>query len=309
MAFIKKSAKQNYDILSGYSWYVPGVSGMFALLGMLLFGALLGNVLTLCLLPLGQEAASEYGMIIAYPVMFIPAMIYAKMKSNHNAMFEVGYHIDSNHYGQGGVAVTALLCMLATMGLAFIMDAVNSLMPPMPEGLEALLSSMTEGNFFLNFLSVSIFAPFFEEWLCRGMVLRGLLNYKREDGSQMKPAAAIVISALFFAGIHLNPWQAVPAFAIGCLMGYVYYKTGSLKLTMLMHFANNTLALCIGQSESLKDYDSWMDILPGAAYWGIAAVCAAVIYYVAACHLGKIKTQREAGNSDEIPVEDPISQL
>lgn len=300
MAFFRKGTHSNYDVLSGFSWYVPGISGMFMMLVMILIGALLGNVATLCLLPFGQDIASEYGTLIAYPIMFIPAMLYAKMQSNRNMMFETGYSVDSNHFGKGGAVLTAVLCMLATICLAFDMDAINAAMPPMPEWLEKALNSMTEGNFILNFLSVSIFAPFFEEWLCRGTVLRGLLNYRKKDGSCMKPVWAIVTSAAFFAFIHLNPWQAIPAFGIGCLMGYVYYKTGSLKLTMLMHFANNTLALCVGQSESLSEYDSWFDLLPGYAYWTIFA--AAVLFIVLFVRfIGRIETARAEGNCDEIP--------
>lgn len=300
MAFFKRSSNSNYDVLSGFSWYVPGVSGMFGMLLWILLGALLGNIVSLCLIPLGKEAVETYGTLIAYPVMFIPAMIYAKMVSNRNMMFETGYAIDSKHFGKGGVVLTAVLCMLATVCMAFDMDAVNSAMPEMPKWLEDALNSMTEGNFFLNFLSVSIFAPFFEEWLCRGTVLRGLLNYKKADGSNMNPYLAIVLSALFFAVIHLNPWQAIPAFAIGCLMGYVYYKTGSIMLTMLMHFANNTLALCMGQIESLSEYDSWLDLLPGYAYWTIfAAAILFIILFVR--YIGRIETASPQGNCDEIP--------
>ena len=63
---------------------------------------------------------------------------------------------------------------------------------------------------------MSVFAPILEEWLCRGVVLRGLLNYSRkgepgEDGSRrgMNPALAIAISAIFFATIHGNLWQGI----------------------------------------------------------------------------------------------------
>ncbi len=299
MAFFKKSEKQDYDVLSGFSWYVPGTGGMLAMLGMLLIGALMGNVVSLCMLPLGADAVQKYGTLVAYPVMFIPPMIYAKMKSVRNMTFEIGYRIDSGHFGRGGAVLTAVLCMAATFALAFDMDAVNSLMPPMPEALEKMLDSMTQGNFWLNFLSVSIFAPFFEEWLCRGTVLRGLLNHVRADGTRMKPFRAIVISALFFAVIHMNPWQAVPAFAVGCLMGYVYYRTGSLMLTMLMHFANNTVALIIGQIDSVKDCESWMEIMPGGMYW-VTFAAALLLLVLFVRFLRTIPLEKSSGNSDEI---------
>ena len=54
------------------------------------------------------------------------------------------------------------------------------------------------------------------------MVLRGLLGHK------VKPVWAIVISAAFFAIIHLNPWQAIPAFLLGCVLllalGLMFYQ-------------------------------------------------------------------------------------
>lgn len=76
---------------------------------------------------------------------------------------------------------------------------------------------------------------------------------RRKHHHGIKPVWAIFWSAVFFAFIHLNPWQAVPAFILGCLFGYVYYKTGSLKLTMLMHFTNNTFSLIFSNIDKFKD--------------------------------------------------------
>jgi uncharacterized protein len=299
MAFFKKSEKQNYDVLSGFSWYVPGIGGTFTMLGLLLVGAILGNLVPACLKPLGDEVAEEYGTLIGYPVMFIPAMLYAKLQSMRNMAFETGYRLESGHFGRGGAVLTAVLCMVATCALSLAMDAVNSLMPKMPEALEEALKELTQGSFWLNFLSVSIFAPLFEEWLCRGTVLRGLLNHVRADGTRMKPFWAIVISALFFAVIHMNPWQAVPAFGAGCLLGYVYYRTGSLVLTMLMHFANNTMALILGQIDSVKDCESWTEILPTGMYW-VAFTAAVIMVILFVRYINRIEMARPSGNSDEI---------
>ena len=300
MHFFKKSKHQNYDVLSGYAWYVPGIAGLFGLLGWLLAGALLGNIVSgIFLLGMGAGSA-EYATLIAYPVMFIPAMIASRYISNRNALFENGYSIDSGHFGPRGPWVLALLCMVATLGSAFCMDLFNSLLPDMPAWLEETLSSMTEGTLWVNFLCVSIFAPFFEEWLCRGMILRGLLNCKRPDGSRgLKPVWAIVISAAFFALIHFNPWQAVPAFALGLLFGYVYYRTGSLKLTMLMHFTNNTAALLLSQFSGLDSADNWMDVMPAGVYFAVFAVFAAFLYGFVK-DLGRIVPARPQGNCDEL---------
>ena len=307
MAFFKKSKNQNYDVFSGFAWHVPGVSGMFGLLGWLLVGGILGSIVTLVFMGLMPGAGEEYATLISYPLMFLPAMIASKHISNRNMLFDNGYAIDSNNFGRLGGWGVALLCMLATFAAAFCMDAVNAQMPDMPEWLENALNSMTQGTFWVNFLAVSIFAPIFEEWLCRGMVLRGLLNYQKADGTRgLKPVWAIVISAAFFAIIHMNPWQAIPAFALGLLFGYVYYKTGSLKLTMLMHFTNNTAALLLSQFANLDTVESWLDLMPLPVYIILAVMFLAFLYWFVK-ELGKIQQPRPQGNSDEIPVASELS--
>lgn len=293
----KRKVKANYDLLSGFDHYVPSYKGIFYILLWFLFGALLGNVIAVpFLFFLPAETAQEYAMVVSYPVMFIPPMMYARYKSSRNEMFESGVAMDSNNFGKLGGAVLGLLVVVATLAAGFMTDLIGAVMPDVPDSLQKMFESLTGGNFFLNFLCVSIFAPFFEEWLCRGEVLRGLLNNK------VSPTKSIIFSAVFFAVIHLNPWQAVPAFILGCLFGYVYYKTGSLKLTMLMHFTNNTLALILGQIDSLKEMENWLDVMPVPVYVGVFVLCAIYLYAFAKV-VKSIPLQRVEGNCDVIDVE------
>ena len=291
---VRRSRPRNYGFLEKFTYYVPGVADLFILLALLLAGALLGSLVALPFVSiLGRENAAEYVTLISYPIMFIPPMIYASVKSRNNSYTRSGLLLDSKHFSPLGGALCALLVMLATLGAAFCSDAILAYMPEMPDWLEEALTSMTQGTLWVNFLCVSIFAPFFEEWLCRGMVLRGLL------GNKVRPVWAIVISAVFFAFLHLNPWQAVPAFLLGCLFGYVYYRTGSLKLTMLMHFTNNTFSLVMSNIDGFKDVESWLDVLPGMRYWVIFFACILMLVLVVKAFL-RIPMQQESGNMDPV---------
>lgn len=302
----KRVHNRNYDLFSKYTFYTPGVSGMFGLFLWLLAGALLGNLVSLLMmLVLGAgEEATLYATIVAYPVMFIPAMIYASLKSNNNALFEDGFKMDNNHFSPVGALLCCLMVIIATLGASALAELVLPLLPAMPSWLEDTLGSMTNGNIWLDLLAVSIFAPVFEEWLCRGMVLRGLLNYKHVDkeGNEVngiKPVNAILISALFFAVIHFNPWQAIPAFMLGCLFGYVYYKTGSLKLTMLMHFTNNTFAVIISHLPAAENAETLADLVGVPMYAAICVFSVAFIVYL----VSKFKTipmQSAQGNCDKV---------
>ena len=237
-----------------------------------LLGSLLGSLLSgLFTLAMGKTAEiASYSMLIAYPVSFIPPLLYASAQSRRNEMFDTGYAVDSNNFGSKGAAMMALTVSLATIAAAFVTEPLSAALPDMPAFLEEALKSMTNGPLWASLLSVSIFAPLFEEWLCRGLVLRGLL-------SRMKPWAAICISSAFFAILHMNPWQAIPAFILGILFGYVYYRTGSLKLTMLMHCANNTMAALLSRVPQFEDAESFLDVMNPWAYAGVCVCCVAFL--------------------------------
>ncbi len=264
----------NYNILGKYGWCIPDGTEIFFLILLLLLGTLIGIVFVSILMAImGQEAIKDYTTLLSYPIMFIPAMIWAAANSRSNRYRQKGLDLDNANVAPLGWGICICLTVLGTIGVGIVSDVFQRVLPPMPAWLEKVMGSLLDGNILINFICVSIFAPFFEEWLCRGMIERGLL------GRGTKPVWAIVISAVIFAVIHMNPWQALPAFIMGLLFGYIYYKTGSLKLTMLAHFTNNTLALVVGNIESLKGCNNYMDAL-GSGYWYCFAASILVIIMV-----------------------------
>lgn len=295
--FRRYSGKSSFGFFSNYSFSMPSLSGVFWIFILFILGNILGSIVQLVLLGLDKESAEIYGNIIVYPIMFIPAMIYSSVQSQRNAIFSTGYKMDSNNFGKFGFFGLALPVMFMTIATAFLCEPVNMLLPEMPESLVQMMENMIEGPLWVTLLSVSIYAPFFEEWLCRGLILRGLLK-------RMKPRWAIVISAAFFALIHMNPWQAIPAFVMGLVFGYVYYRTGSLKLTMLMHFTNNTMVVILSKIPSLATAETMGDVLSPIAYIGIL-ICSASIILSGLLMFRSIplKYKDGAGNCDEIKSE------
>lgn len=289
--------------MTGFRNYTPGPAGAGALILWMLVGSVLGSAVTGMLTSVLGYGVMEYSMLISYPVMFIPPALYAWYMSRKNAETEPGYKLDSNHFGKAGLCGCALMAVVATFAAGFMCDAVNSRMPEMPEQLKTMLESMTaNGSFWVNFVCVSIFAPLCEEWLCRGMILRGLLNYRRKDGSRgMSAGWAIFISALIFGLIHLNPWQALPAIVLGVLFGYVYWRTGSLKLTMLMHCFNNTLALVVSRIDALAEAEYWTDILGNQMYM-VSFACLALPLVLIILAFRRIPIDGERSNCDTVPI-------
>ena len=293
----------NYNLYANHAWFTPGVGGMFGLLGWFLIGNIVAGILVAILsVMLPPTVVTNYSMLVAYPLSFLPAMVYAAQKSQKNSLFETGYKLNSSHFGPfkaWQIVVITVVLTYATMASADYINYLNFKFTTSTPGMKAfydkiveLLGQMTGGPFWSSFLLTAIFAPIFEEWLCRGMILRGLLT-------KMKPVWAIVISALFFAVIHMNPWQALNAFIIGVIMGYVYYKTGSLILTMIIHFVNNGTAVVLSQFSSLEDVDFWIDIMPVGAY---VSLCVVGVVALVACLMAfrRIPLEQERGNIDTV---------
>ena len=303
MLTLRARKVNNYNLYANHAWFVPGMGGMFGLLGWFLVGNLLGGLVIAILTPfVPQWVITDYSMLVAYPLSFLPAMVYAAQKSQKNSLFETGYQLNSSHFGPFKAWQMVLITVLLTFATMISADYINYLnfkattstpaMKAFYDQIVELLGQMTGGPFWSSFLLAAIFAPIFEEWLCRGMILRGLLT-------KMKPAWAIVVSALFFAIIHMNPWQALNAFIIGVIMGYVYYKTGSLILTMIIHFVNNGTAVILSQFSSLEEVDFWIDIIPKGSYIALSVVG---VLLFCACILAfrRIPLEQKRGNIDTV---------
>jgi membrane protease YdiL (CAAX protease family) len=107
-----------------------------------------------------------------------------------------------------------------------------------------------------GFITICVIAPFFEEILFRGILLRGILQNK------INPAVAIGLSAFLFGLAHLNPWQFMGAGILGIAFGFVYYRTKSLWLCIFLHALNNTVSFLM-----MIKYDTMEENLTNPNIW------------------------------------------
>ena len=128
-----------------------------------------------------------------------------------------------------------LWSVLAAMGAVVPSLAVQELMPELPNFIEDQMNGIINehGGYFV----ICLLAPLVEELVMRGAVLRALLQWHSD-----RHWAMIAISAFLFALIHMNPAQMPHAFVIGLLLGWMYYRTGSIVPGVAYHWANNTVA-------------------------------------------------------------------
>ena len=80
-----------------------------------------------------------------------------------------------------------------------------------------------------------LIGPVFEELLFRGVILRTLDKYHR--------TFAILVSSALFGMMHMNLSQGVTTFFIGCVLAYASLKEESMTLPIVLHIANNLVAV------------------------------------------------------------------
>ena len=124
--------------------------------------------------------------------------------------------------------------VIAALGLVVPSAWLQEHMPELPNFVEQEFDMILKDRW--GYLTIGLLAPLAEEIVFRGAALRSLL------ASRLSPLAAIVISALLFAVAHLNPAQMPHAFLVGLLLGWMYWRTGSILPGMAYHWANNSVA-------------------------------------------------------------------
>lgn len=107
---------------------------------------------------------------------------------------------------------------------------------PMPEWIAREFERLFQQSHpVASLVLLTVAPPIVEEALCRGLLLRAMLK-------RWSVTRSVVLSALVFGGIHLNPWQFFYATWLGLLLGWVYVRTRSLGLCVVLHALNNFLS-------------------------------------------------------------------
>ena len=178
-------------------------------------------------------ATQSWHLLLSYVLCFV-LMVFIVMK-----MGEQHYGERRTENGEWGTQVVNHKSQIVILSLLFVLTLAIAIEPlsmwiPMPELVKQLFEAAFK-NDAPTFLSAVVAAPLAEEWLCRGVILKGLLTH-------YSPRKAIIWSAVLFGVLHMNPWQAIPAFCIALAIGWVYWRTRSLWPCIFMHAVNNGMA-------------------------------------------------------------------
>ncbi len=103
--------------------------------------------------------------------------------------------------------------------------------------MQTFLQMRSPFDVMVNLLIMALLPAIGEELFFRGSLQKVLL---RMSG---KPWLAIIISSVIFALLHGTFFKVLPIFALGLMLGSVYYLTRNLWYNIIIHFLNNGFAV------------------------------------------------------------------
>ena len=143
--------------------------------------------------------------------------------------------------GRGRLSGGALgLLVLGTLALSQALDGAIQVLGLHEQSalaeFESTLAGASGWPLALALVGVGLAPAIGEELLCRGLVQRGL-------APRLGTLPAVVIAALFFGALHLEPVHAVFAGILGLYLGVVAVLAGSTRAAILCHSLNNLAAV------------------------------------------------------------------
>ena len=177
--------------------------------------------------------------------------------------------------------------LISTLLVFFSMFALNIFVQwfPLKDNLGDTFGGLSRNV--VGVLGLAFFGPLLEEVLFRGAIQGLLMRYFG------RPWLAIILSALVFGIFHMNPVQIVYATLLGIVLGWIYYRTGSLLSVIVGHVLNNSLAVATTVAFSSVEEQAVANSTAGVAGFVLFAVLSV---YLAA----KLNKEMQGKPKDEI---------
>lgn len=188
----------------------------------------------------------------------------------HYIRFITICNTSSIRWRQGMLAIAGGIC--GAISISILTDAME-----IPDVM--LQTSLAMSHNFWGLLTLVIVGPVTEELLFREAIAGEMLR----RGTH--PWIAIIVSALAFSTVHFNLAQGLYALPLGILFGIIYYKTGNIVLTSLLHILNNGIVVVqlYTMNEDIADlsYSEWLggDLNAYAAMLFFGVLCIVLMRY------------------------------
>lgn len=174
--------------------------------------------------------------LMALFVFAVPALLLAFLF--HDEGSSLASYLYLNKLPSVLVALVALVSIIVMIPLVNGISGLNKMVYSLDaETEQAMLNMLVGGDVTLllvRLLAMALIPAFTEELFFRGLIQNTLSQY-------VSPVVAVSCSALIFSLAHGDLSGVVPRFILGAYLGWLFWRSGSIWLSSLVHFANNAL--------------------------------------------------------------------
>ena len=229
-------------------------------------------------------AAMTVQAISTFFMFFLPVYILARIAYKKPFQY-IGFNKTFNY--------PQIFLVIGILFLTFLFsDTINQLtkLIPLPKNVEvkfkslessreaqesALIQINTFSKYLFSMVVVGVLPAIFEEVLFRGGLQNILTRWSKS------PWTAIIITSIIFSAIHLSFYGFFVRFGLGIILGLLFYYSGNLWLSILLHFLFNGLqvtALYVSSFSKSKTGDITEQNLP--IWLGLIALVATILLFI-----------------------------
>lgn len=226
---------------------------LFIIILCLCVGFLLNTALVVLLYFFMQgETSYKIMLMLSSIISFaLPALLAAKFIQKDEPAFRQLGMTESPRFTKYLLAIVFMLAIMPAIEFISSLNASYSFSESL-KGLEEYLRNIDEsamqstmkalagngvGAFILNLIVLAITPA-----VCEEMFFRGVLQ-KFFVGNIRNKHIAILLTAFIFSAIHMQFSGLLPRFILGTVLGYLFYSSGSLWLSIVAHATNNALVV------------------------------------------------------------------
>jgi membrane protease YdiL (CAAX protease family) len=211
--------------------------------------------------------------------MALPAVIFARI-INRKPFSYIGF----NRTISGKQVFILVGIVLIALILSAALSELNEMIP-LSKSLEksfksledeynkqvfAIANMRTVQDYIFSLIIIALLPAMFEEMLFRGSLQPVMISITKNA------LVGILITAILFSALHASFYGFLPRLALGLILGYIFYFSKNLWLSITFHFLNNALGItqmyALSKKGLLTEKAMSDDTLP--LYYGLIALLA-----------------------------------
>lgn len=197
-----------------------------------------GLVLLIYVGSLVQIKFGTAGIVMTQVMIIVLPLIFAYyIKADFREVFSI--KIPTLKHLLGGVVLWVggyIIIMIVTQLILF-------LFPQNMEVAESLNKALfMKDKFLLNLLIIGLLPAICEEIFFRGFIFSA---FSKSKNGVKSVKLAIICSGVLFGIMHMDFIRIIPTSILGIIFAYSVYKSGSIFVSMLLHFLNNSVAVIV----------------------------------------------------------------